>query len=74
MALFAVAVFETGVDEIISLHVVEADTWQMALNKSPAVHWNTPADMNYEDAQAMAQSEYRSLVSVKDFATATIVR
>lgn len=74
MALYAVAVFETGVDTTISLHVVEADTWQMALNKSPAVHWNTPADMDYEDAQALAHSEYRSLVTVKDFSTAIIVR
>lgn len=74
MALFAVAAFEKVVDSVISLHVIEATTWQEAMNKSPAIHWNTPADMDYEEAQAFAHSEYRHFVSVIDFATTTIVK
>lgn len=63
--LFGVAVFELSTDVVVSLHIVQAATWQEALNKSPAVWWNTPVGMDYEAAQAMALETYRCHIAVK---------
>lgn len=68
---YAVAVFETGTDVVLSLHILEADSWRHAMNRSPAVWWNTPETMCYEDAQKQALETYRCHVTVKDCAVIT---
>lgn len=71
MPTFAVACFETGTDLCVSLHIIEGESWREALNRSPAIWWNTPADMAYDDALAFAHAEYRCHVSVKNIAELT---
>lgn len=62
---FAVAVFETGTDPVVSLHIVVAKHWRDALDRSPAVWWKTPQELNYEAAQEFALKNHRCQVAVK---------
>lgn len=52
-------------DDEISLHIINAPTWQEALNQSPAVWWHTPPEMDIDQAQKLAWSTYLCHIAVK---------
>ena len=52
-------------DDCVAVHIINAPTWQDALNQSPAVWWHTPQDMELDDAMNLAREAYRCLINVK---------
>jgi len=63
---FAVAVFTLDGEDELSLHIVSADSWQNALNASPATWWDTPQEMTLEEAAQNALVSHQCLIAVRE--------
>ena len=64
MSLWIVACI-AEVDDDISIVIVNAPSWQEALNKSPAVWWHTPPYLSLDEATALAWNTYRCHIAIK---------
>lgn len=63
MKKYAVAVFYSGEDAALCLHIIEADTWQQAFNKSPSTWWEV-TEQTLDDAQESALSIHKCYINI----------